>query len=97
MERDEKRAEHHYELAAMGGDVFARYNLGMEGNAGNMDRAVKHWMVSAGAGFGDCLKIVRQCFLNGHVTKDDFEKALRAHDQEGGCSYCVSSNRLFAK
>ena len=35
----------------MGGNVTARHNLGMlEESAGNMDRAVKHFMISAGAG-----------------------------------------------
>ena len=40
---------------------------------------MKHWMISAAAGFGDSLKEIREGFLNGHATKDDFEKALRAH------------------
>ena len=38
VERDEKKALHYMELAAMGGVVEARYNLGMyEACAGNMD------------------------------------------------------------
>ena len=27
----------------------------------------------------DSLKEIRECYLGGHATKDDFEKALRAH------------------
>ena len=44
VERDEKKV-HFYELAAMGGVVEARYNLGMYEacSAGNMDRALKHY------------------------------------------------------
>ena len=43
VERDNKKAkqEYYYELAAIGGDVFARYDLGcLEGRASNFDRVV---------------------------------------------------------
>ena len=76
----EKEAKHYYELAAMAGWVRARHNLGsVEARAGNMERAMKHLMISAGAGFDDSLKGIRVLFMNGHATKDDFENALRAH------------------
>ena len=79
---DNKKANHYLELAAMGGHANARHNLGcMELDAGNMDRAVKHYMISAGAGHDNSLEAVRRGFMNGHVTKDDFEKALRAHKE----------------
>jgi TPR repeat protein len=82
VERDEKKAKHYYELAAIGGHVVARHNLGCdEGRAGNITRAVKHWMISAEAGDDDSLKAIRQCYMAGHATKDDFEKALRAHKE----------------
>ena len=69
-------------LQLWGGDLDARYNLGLEeSRGGNIDRAVKHWMISAGAGDDDSLKEIRQCFMNGHVTKNDFEKALRANKE----------------
>ena len=55
----------------------ARHNLGVdEDEAGNKKRALKHWMIAAGAGYGKSLKEIRQLFLSGHATKDDFEKAL---------------------
>ena len=80
VERDMKKAKHYYELAAMGGDVISRHNLGAtEWNAGNMDKAVKHFMISAGTGDDDSLTKIRDCFMNGYATKDDFEKTLRAH------------------
>ena len=66
----------------MGGDVWARHNLGLwEDGAGNVDRAMKHLMISAGAGFDKSLKAIRQYFVSGHATKDDFEKALRSHKE----------------
>ena len=82
VERDLTRAKYYYELAAMGGDVSARHNLGcMEWNAGNKQRAVKHWMISAGAGHDESLNAIRECFNNGDATKEDFERALRAHKE----------------
>ena len=77
-----KKAKFYGELAAMRGHASARYNLGNEEyNAGNMDRAVKHWMISAGAGHDKSLQNIRKCYTNGHATKDDFERALRAHKE----------------
>ena len=42
---------------------------------------MRHLMISAGAGDDDSLKAIRQCYMDGHATKDDFEKALRAHKE----------------
>ena len=82
MERDMKKAKHYYGLAAMGGVVKARYNLAsLEEGAGNLDRAVKHLMISAGVGHDKSLKAIRGYFLHGQATKDDFEKALRSHKE----------------
>ena len=82
VESDMDKAKYYYELAAMGGHVKTRCNLGkIEMRAGNMKRAVKHFMISAGAGDDDSLKKIRECYLNGHATKDDFEKALRTHKE----------------
>ena len=51
VERDETMARHYYELAAMEGDSYARHNLGVdEYDAGNYDRALKHYMVAVRAG-----------------------------------------------
>ncbi|KAL7528426.1 hypothetical protein ACHAXR_002441 [Thalassiosira sp. AJA248-18] len=46
-----------------------------------MDRAMKHFMISAEFGCDDSLKEIQNGFSNEHVTKDDFEKALRAHKE----------------
>ena len=80
VKRDVKKAIHYYELAAMGGHVKARHNLGcLEGAALNWSRAIKHWMIAAEAGFDNSLKAIRIYFMNGRVAKDDFERAIRAH------------------
>ena len=80
VERDNKKAKYYWELAAMGGDWVARYNLGCtELRAGNMDRALKHLMITAGSGNTDSLKAIQALFMDGLATKDDYAKALRVY------------------
>ena len=80
VERDKKKAEYYYELAAMGGDIDARHYLGnLEGHAGNQDRALKHWMIAAGSGYSVSLENIKQMFKNGQATKDDYAKALSVY------------------
>mmetsp|Transcript_11318 Transcript_11318/g.20109 ORF Transcript_11318/g.20109 Transcript_11318/m.20109 type:complete len:290 (-) Transcript_11318:73-942(-) len=82
LERDSKKVIYHYQHAAMGGNEIARNNLGVyETEAGNIKRAVKHWMIAAGAGDKDSLGNIRQWFLQGHVTKIEYEKTLRAYQK----------------
>jgi len=77
---DNKEANHYYELAAMRGDETARYNLGLEEmNSGNMDRALKHYTIAAGAGISLSLKRINLLYSLGHATKDDFTKALQLY------------------
>ncbi|KAL7527410.1 hypothetical protein ACHAXR_001947 [Thalassiosira sp. AJA248-18] len=78
--QNKKKAIKHYQLAAMGGHERSRFNLAsFENKAGNMARAMKHFMIAARAGHEDSLKQVRKGFVKGQVTKDDFEKTLRAY------------------
>ncbi|KAL7523195.1 hypothetical protein ACHAXR_000068, partial [Thalassiosira sp. AJA248-18] len=73
VEKDMKKAKYHMERAAMGGDAIARHILGVEeGKAFNMNRAMKHFMISAVFGDDDSLKEIQDGFSDGHVTKDDF-------------------------
>ena len=80
VEVDEERAIHYYELAAMGGDVYARHNLGMfEVKAGNFDRAIKHYTIATQNGCSPSLQEIQELYSNGHATKDDYMKALRSY------------------
>ena len=82
VERDNKKANHYYELAAMGGVVKARLALGLfEDQAGNMDRALKHYMVAAGTGHNDSVKMIQLLYKAGHATKEDYTSALRAYQK----------------
>ena len=80
VERDQERAWHYYELAAMGGIVPARYNLGVtEGLIGNMDRALKHHMIAIKSGCAESLKKIKHLHWNGHATANEYELALRSY------------------
>ena len=60
--------------------MISRYNLGVvEENSGNMNRALKHFMIAAGSGEPDSLKKIQKLYTNGHARKDDYAKPLRAY------------------
>ena len=80
VERDTKKGTDNYNLAAIGGHVHARYNLALrEDRAGNTDRALKHHIIAAGSGESNSLKEIQSLYTNGHATKEDYTKALRAY------------------
>ena len=79
---DKKKAKYLFELAAMGGDVDARYSIGMiEGQAGNEQRAMKHLLIAAKSGHKLSLDKVKYGFAAGLVAKDEYEQALRAYHE----------------
>jgi len=80
VQRDMKKAKYYSELAAMKGDKQTRYNLGAhEYNAGNMDRSLKHFLIAAGGGYSSSLTMIKELYMEGHATKDDYARALQAH------------------
>ena len=80
VERDKKQAIKYFELAAMGGNVVARHNLGsMEGQKGNHDMALKHYLIAVKDGSGRSLEIIKLMYKNGDATKEDYTKALRSY------------------
>ncbi|KAL7539150.1 hypothetical protein ACHAWF_006316 [Thalassiosira exigua] len=82
VERDNEVAKKWLTLAAIEGSVLARGELSkMEMDAGNTCRAMKHLLIAAGAGDDESLKEVTQGYKDGHVKKDDLDKALRAHER----------------
>ena len=46
-----------------------------------MVRALKHYMIAAGCGHDPSLKTTKEFYMNGHATKDDYTKALRAYQK----------------
>jgi TPR repeat protein len=80
VEKDEKRELQHLEEAAIRGHPEARYNLAVtEWKNERFDRAVKHLIIAANLGYDDAIKILKQSYVRGHVSKEDFAAALRAH------------------
>ena len=70
---DKKKARYYLELAATRGDAEARYNLGIfEKRAGNVDRALKHFVIGVEMGNTDSLSAFRHLFKVGRATKDDY-------------------------
>ena len=80
VERDENKATQYFELAAIGGFVLARHNLGwMELRALNFDRALKHFILAAGGGLNKSLKMIQKMFMDGVATKEDYTQAIRGY------------------
>jgi len=82
VEVDEKKANHYYELAAMAGDVHARHNLGVgEDIAGNIERALRHWMIAVRGGYAKSLEPIKESYSKGYATKEDYTKALQSYQE----------------
>jgi len=46
---------------------------------GNLERALKYYMISAGGGCEKSLKQIQDLYTNGHATKEAHAQALRAY------------------
>ena len=80
VEHDMATAVEYYKKAAMQGHVQSRHNLGhYEGQQGNPDRAVRHWLISAKMGDKDSLEMIKKGFMAGGVTKEQYAEALKGH------------------
>ena len=79
---DKEKSKHYLELAAMMGNVHARHNLGCaEGQAGNYQRAYKHFILGATAGHKNSLDAVKGGFIQGAVTKEEYAQTLRGYQK----------------
>jgi tetratricopeptide (TPR) repeat protein len=80
VEKDMKKAIYHAEEAAIGGHIDARHNLGIqEWDNGNMERAKKHFIIAANLGDGGSLEWLKDLYVDGHASKEDYANALRAY------------------
>ena len=92
IEIDKKKSVHHYQIATMMGHVVSRHNLGfVEYENGNLQRAMRHFMIAAKCGYKDSLHNIKEGFKDGHVTKQDFEKTLRGY--QAACDETKSEQR----
>ena len=80
VEKDEKKQVYHLEVAAIGGHVLARHNLGChEEDNGRMERAVKHFTIAASMGDEESMKALWNYHARGLVKKEQLTATLRAH------------------
>mmetsp|Transcript_36280 Transcript_36280/g.61860 ORF Transcript_36280/g.61860 Transcript_36280/m.61860 type:complete len:298 (-) Transcript_36280:117-1010(-) len=76
------RIIYYFEKAAIKGSVNARVNVGrIERDAGNMDRATRHFKLAAEAGHEEAMNIIWKGYRAGDmdITRDDFNTLLRRH------------------
>lgn len=80
VKEDLLRARQNYEIAAKGGSLEARYELGILESVGNNEEsAMKHLRIAAEGGDTDSLKAIRILFDHGDVGKGDYMEILRAY------------------
>ncbi len=80
VEKNEKRAVYHLEQAAIGGHPDARSLLGShEIENGRFDRAAKHYIIAANLGEDGSLDVIKDFFVAGIVSKEDYAAALRGY------------------
>ena len=80
VKKDEAKGIHHWEKAAIGGHPRARYNLAYHDQKnGNIERAVKHAIISAKLGYEESMQELWKFYSAGNITKDELESTLRAH------------------
>jgi hypothetical protein len=80
VEKDMKKAVYHLEQAAIGGHPQARGFLAAhEMENGKIERATKHLIIAANLGCNDNLKFVKNMFVQGMISKEDYAAALRGY------------------
>ena len=80
VEKDEKKAVYHLEQAAIGGQPQARRYLALhEKNNDRFERAKKHVIIAVNLGCNPSLKLIKDLFVEGIVSKEEYAAALRGH------------------
>ena len=80
VEKDVSKAIYYYKVAAIARHEYARYALGdIEHYFGNINVAIKHYIISARAGHDKSLEEISKGYKAGHVAKDEYANTLRAH------------------
>ena len=80
VEKDMKKAVHHWEEAAIGGHPAARNNLGCnEVKKCRFERAKKHFIMAANLEHEGALEMLRKLNAAGFVSEEEYTAALRAY------------------
>mmetsp|Transcript_14258 Transcript_14258/g.32304 ORF Transcript_14258/g.32304 Transcript_14258/m.32304 type:complete len:311 (+) Transcript_14258:101-1033(+) len=80
VQKDVAKAAEFYEKAAMQGCPLSRHKLGcVEGQKRNHDRALKHYLISAKMGHESSLDLIKDMFMGGTATKEQYADALKGY------------------
>ncbi|EJK69411.1 hypothetical protein THAOC_09337 [Thalassiosira oceanica] len=80
VQQDNATAVKFFVKAAIQGHAESRYNLGSdEGQKGNYDRAVRHYLISAKMGDWDSIEMIKTMFARGLATKEQYAEALKGY------------------
>ena len=92
MKGDMKKAKFHLEAGAMAGNKVARNNIGiLEYVAGNMDRAIKHWIIAASAGEYNAMYNLLVSLKEGSISRESMDSTLAAYNSS--CAETRSESR----
>ena len=82
VEIDVNMANMHFELAAKSGHALARHNIGCNLlRRADVGLAIKHWRISAAAGYTDSVDGLIGRFETGFICHQDLAPSLRARDK----------------
>jgi len=80
VEKDREKEMCHLEKAAIDGHPNVRFNLGCEEEgSGNIERAVKHFIIAATQGHDKSIKLLMAAYRSGMISKEELAATLRAH------------------
>jgi len=80
VQQDKAKAAEFHTKAAIRGHALARYYLGLyEAGKGNVDRAVRHILISAKMGHYDSVESIKRAFMIGKATKEQYAEALKGY------------------
>ncbi len=80
VEKDEKKAVYHLEQAAIGGHPGTRFVLAAhEMENSRFYRAAKHFIINANLGCDISVKMIKDLFVQGVVSKEEYAAALRGY------------------
>ncbi|EJK46011.1 hypothetical protein THAOC_35344 [Thalassiosira oceanica] len=80
VQQDEAKAVEFFTKAAVKGHSESRHNLGCyEEEKGNDDRALKHYLISAKMGDNDSIENIKQMFMAGFATKEQYAEASKGY------------------
>jgi len=80
VQRDKAKGDGFFERAAMQGHVESRFKLGVkEALERNHDRALKHYLISAKMGHESSLDLIKDMFMGGTATKEQYADALKGY------------------